>query len=309
MSYVLQHTAEAIDDKLSLIDKNKNLLPYPYQTEAASDASPLVDYKEALEDIGDGSILTSGSTVGQDIVAIILNTCKLYAGKQYIISLDITNFSDGAALELIPSFELSIVSQEETPIVNHTADSSNNFTEIINLADKTGEFVCDVILFVPTNFDTGLIIKPQIEEAQLDAGNQPILEKTTWVPYMDTIGAYVDKRFNSTNAKIKALGTLSSTETYTVDVSAEEGTEGDKNCWIPDETNGGYYNIIKVAGIKDTDNPIVDVVLSYSIDDNKQVLRAWESITRIKTYEGQIKLFANDEKPTHQFKIQLKVVR
>lgn len=201
MSYILQYTAEAIDDKLSLID-NKNLLPYPYQTKAISDAKPLIDYEEALVDIGDGSILTSGSTVGQEDVAIILNTCKLYAGKKYIISLDITNPGDVSTLEL-NSFELAITSPEEEE--DYTADSSNNFTAIVDLTDKTGEFVYDVILFVPASFNTNLIIKPKIEEARISEDDNEQITPTSWIPYGETIGSYVDARFSSTDAKIKVL--------------------------------------------------------------------------------------------------------
>ena len=51
MSYILQHTAESIDRKLGLIDENKNLLVYPYNSTLPS----------GLEDVGDGSILPVAS--------------------------------------------------------------------------------------------------------------------------------------------------------------------------------------------------------------------------------------------------------
>ncbi len=172
MSYTLQHTAEAIDYKLNLIDKNKNWLPYPYEYTPA--------LPTGLEDVGDGSILTSANTT--TVQRILLNTCSLPAGK-YTVSLDITDITE------IPVTNSAFSLEVTGTAVSKTTNSSGIVT--LNLDTTTA---VEVYLNIPSRFDTDLLIKPQIEEGET---------KTTWVPYMDKIGKYVDERFNSTSTKLK----------------------------------------------------------------------------------------------------------
>jgi hypothetical protein len=169
MSYTLIHTAEQIDHKLELVNENKNLLPYPYKT-----AFPV-----GLEDVGDGSFLTTGNTTSN--AKIFLNDCSLLAGT-YIASLEVTDITDSHETVTNPGFGLKIV-------IDGTEQPAS-FT----LSDVK---VASVYLAVPDGCSTkNLLIKPQIEASA---------EKTDWVPYMDKIGNYVDGRFNSTNTKIKVL--------------------------------------------------------------------------------------------------------
>ncbi len=173
MPYTLQHTAEAIDYKLNLIDKNKNLLPYPYPT----------TFPAGLEDVGDGSILTT-AVVGATEKEIYLNTCVLPAGN-YAVSVDTTDIIDTTKPVTNPGFSLIL----------KTADEAN-----IDVSDGSFELTTStsvkVYLRVPNVFSADLVVKPQIEEGT---------EKTAWVPYMDKIGNYVDERFNGTNTKIKVV--------------------------------------------------------------------------------------------------------
>lgn len=172
MSYTLQHTAEAIDYKLNLIEKNKNLLPYPYEYMPTLPAG--------LEDVGDGSILTSAKTTA--VQKILLNTCSLPAGK-YTVSLDIADITEVP----VPTSAFSL--EVTGTAVSATTDSSGIAT--LNLDTITA---VKVYLKIHSEFDADLLLKPQIEEGE---------NKTTWVPYMDKIGNYVDERFNSTNTKLK----------------------------------------------------------------------------------------------------------
>lgn len=79
--------------------------------------------------------------------------------------------------------------------------------------------------------------------------------------------------------------------------------------WTADATNGGYTQTVNVAGILETDTPIVDVVLVDSAATNKTLLKAYSCITRITTHDGYIKLWANDNAPESIFTIQMKVVK
>lgn len=90
------------------------------------------------------------------------------------------------------------------------------------------------------------------------------------------------------------------TVTYTVTTSTS---------WASDTTNGGYYQIIAVNGIRSTDNPIADIVLSSNISTNKAALEAWALVTRITTANNSVTLWANGDAPTTSFSFQLKVVR
>lgn len=164
MAYILQHTAEAIDHKLNLIDENKNFLEYPY----------VASLPIGFEDAGDGSILTY-QPAGATETKFLLTTCLLPAGS-YTFGLEVTD------------------------IVEKTVASHDFYLEING--DRSGnievptEAIVTVYLNVP-NFTAGLLIKPKIMRASE--------ENTAWVPYMKTIGTYVDERFNSTNTKLKVM--------------------------------------------------------------------------------------------------------
>jgi hypothetical protein len=173
MAITLDFTAEQINRRLSLIAENKNLLLYPYDT----------SLPRGLTDVGDGSILTSDRTGTYSEESFLLNDCILPAGK-YTISLDITTILEEPTN--VSGFKLKVKIDNDDPIF---------VTDTIQI-ELFKESVAVVSLVVPGSFETGLVIKPQIEEG---------IHKTAWVPNMDQIGTYVDRRFNGINAKIKVL--------------------------------------------------------------------------------------------------------
>ena len=75
----LRHTLEEIDYKLDLIDKNKNLLPYPYTYPDGSS-----DYleKNVCEDVGDGSFLITPASIPANGKSIYLTDVTLTPGKK-----------------------------------------------------------------------------------------------------------------------------------------------------------------------------------------------------------------------------------
>jgi hypothetical protein len=121
-----------------------------------------------------------------------LNAIILPAGT-YTISLEVTNI-------LKPEITIT-----DTPL---SLVLFNNDTQASEATISSGSPVT-IELDKETNFtvslvNTGmlaanLVIKPQIEMGT---------EKTNWAPNMDKIGTYVDRRFNSLNAKIKVLTNL-----------------------------------------------------------------------------------------------------
>lgn len=183
MPYTLQHCAEAIDYKLNLIDKNKNLLPYPYQTA----------FPTWLEDMGDGTLLTLTSSATVSEKKIFLNTCILSAGK-YIVSVDTTDIVDIRKSVPNPGFSLEL----------SLAGSAITIAEGGNF-ELSAETTFEVYLLVPSHFDVDLVIKPQIEVAQILEGGTLQNAPSEWVPYMHTVGSYVDERFNSTNTKLRQV--------------------------------------------------------------------------------------------------------
>jgi hypothetical protein len=172
MSYTLKHTAEELDYKLDLINKNKNLLPYPYSTA----------FPTWLEDVGDGSLLTIAAGIS---IRALLNTCILPAGK-YVISIDIADLADQPVDN--SGFSLEIISAGNTIA---STNGNNNAT-----FELSTEAAVEVYLNAATNTAVDLLVKPQIEEGE---------EKTAWAPYMRDIGSYVDERFNSVNAKLRRI--------------------------------------------------------------------------------------------------------
>ncbi len=169
MAYTFPYTAEQIEDRLNLIDKNKNLLPYPYDYSPSLPAS--------LEDVGDGSILTNST--GTSVAKVFLKAFALLEGT-YKVSTEVADIIDETEVAENPGFDLEIEGVTVT---------DGQFT-------LSTETTIEVYLKIPASFDTGLLVKPMIRKADTTAD---------WVPNMDKIGTYVDRRFNGTNAKIKVL--------------------------------------------------------------------------------------------------------
>ena len=100
----------------------------------------------------------------------------------YTASLEVTNIVDLIGTATNPGFSLKI-------IIDGTEQPAS-FTLSTTKAAR-------IYLVVPNGCSTkNLLIKPQIE-----AGDK----KTDWVPNMDKIGTYVDRRFNGINAKLKPI--------------------------------------------------------------------------------------------------------
>jgi hypothetical protein len=183
MSYTLEYTAEQINHRLDLINENKNLLPYKYSTV----------FPAGLEDVGDGSILISATHIPTLSEDILLNTCSLPAGenKKYTISLNVTDLVTEENLQ-DHAVQLVVAITDRDPIILDKSTTSM----LLDLSSEAEPVTVSVSISKGTPIVTAdALIKPQIEVGTT---------KTDWVPYMDKIGSYVDRRFNGTTAKIKA---------------------------------------------------------------------------------------------------------
>ena len=181
--YKVLPSAEAVDRRLSLIDENKNLLKYPY----------IKALPGGFTNVGDGSILTSGAYGRQSFE---LNDCLLDAGT-YIVSLAITDIIEEPTI--MTGFSLKVVDKNTNKDYTKTATPSNDDKKTFYTFTLDTESTVVVSLEIPDNVITGLLIRPQLEKYTDDG--QP----SDWVPNMDKIGTYVDRRFNGANAKIKVL--------------------------------------------------------------------------------------------------------
>lgn len=242
MSYTLQHTAEAIDYKLDLIDKTKNLLPYPYTG----------TFQNGFEDIGDGSILVNvDPSWTSEIILIDEANFTLPANTStedgttcvYKISLTATDITE-ASTELINRFSLKVTKTDGT-VYKHNDINKGVF--ILN-----SESPVKVSLLVEAGVKaSNLLLKPQIEEIVVKEDEVPTA--TSWVPYMKTMCSYIDERFTSNNAKLNVLNNylieqdiaiLAEAQKYTDDktnytVSTEDLTDGVSS--LPD---GAFYYVI-----------------------------------------------------------------
>ena len=72
---------------------------------------------------------------------------------------------------------------------------------------------------------------------------------------------------------------------------------------------GGYYKTVTVTGMRETDDPIADVLLGADVAANALYLRAWGNVSRIVTSENAVTLYANTVVPSSAFSMRLKVVR
>ena len=189
----LEYSAEQINHRLSLIDENKNLLPYPY------DDLYYANLPADLINVGDGSILTTVRS-GGSVSTLLLNDCVLEGGKNYIISLNITDILEKVVDNSLFSLKVTCDADESFTKDNITG------SDILKLSTKADDTTTTILIYlnIPATFEANLLIKPQIE-VQPIINDTPSESPSDWVPNMDKIGTYVDRRFNGTNAKIKAL--------------------------------------------------------------------------------------------------------
>ncbi len=172
--------AAVLDRKLNLIDENKNLLQYPYK---------YTELPTGLENAGDGSILTTAENIpeGNSSLIYLENTLSLPAGD-YTASIEVSDIIDITTPITEHGFSITLKTdtRDDISISDHA---------VFNVPSDIPENIpVKVYLKVPADFTAGLVIKPMVEKG---------LEKTNWVPYMKTIGSYVDERFNSTNTKLR----------------------------------------------------------------------------------------------------------
>lgn len=174
--YTLEYTAEQINRRLDLINENNNLLAYPYDSVARIDS---------IDDIGDGSFLTTSAYAGDGGYITLQGDFALSAGT-YAISISVVDAIDTTTLVENPGFSLELRVDGELLV---ETDDKTYFT-------LDNDTAIAVLLYVPESFNANLLVKPQIERGTL---------ATDWKPFMDNIGTYVDERFNGTNAKIRVL--------------------------------------------------------------------------------------------------------
>lgn len=179
MSTITSFSAQELRDKLDLIDLNKNLLPYPYITG--------IELPKEIEDVGDGSFLTTNTTVSEK--NIFLTEFTLEKDCKYTVSLDVTDALTNLQKDYIDhgiTFEITY---------NNDTNSFSSVNSTMGL-NTMGVTSYKIYLKIPEGLPAGLLIKLQIEKGDT---------QTVWVPYMSTLGNYVDERFNSTNAKLRLL--------------------------------------------------------------------------------------------------------
>lgn len=103
---------------------------------------------------------------------------------------------------------------------------------------------------------------------------------------------------SSASAALKNLGAASTT-TFTVNLPVS---------WAA-YASGGYYQQINVAGMTESDNPVVDIILSTDIAASKLQLEAWACVSLIKTFNGSIQVFCFEKAPTVAMNVQMLCVR
>lgn len=70
-----------------------------------------------------------------------------------------------------------------------------------------------------------------------------------------------------------------------------------------------YTQEIVVEGMKETDNPIVDIVLDEDISTALLQEKNWGNVSKIKTEDNKIIVYCNKKKTTIDLQIQMKIVR
>lgn len=82
----------------------------------------------------------------------------------------------------------------------------------------------------------------------------------------------------------------------------------DTNPWVATDNGAPYIQKVNITEIKETDYPIIDILLSDSYDIAMDQLNSYSKIYKVTTADGYIKVYAT-EPTTSLIKIQIKVDR
>ena len=104
------------------------------------------------------------------------------------------------------------------------------------------------------------------------------------------------------NQKIVDL-VVSGGGSMSVTYTAEIGT-----VWATGDSSE-YLQTIEIPGILATDNPIVDLIQSTSIETAKNELDAWSLVSKITTQNDNITVYCYDSAPSININIQILCVR
>ena len=73
--------------------------------------------------------------------------------------------------------------------------------------------------------------------------------------------------------------------------------------------NDHYEQKIMIDGVKETDNPIVGLLMSGTVDDINEQMDSWGCIQRITCGSGFITVYCYDDLPEIDITVQIKIVR
>ena len=105
--------------------------------------------------------------------------------------------------------------------------------------------------------------------------------------------------YASTKALVDGLSTKSEFKRYTALIP---------NSWAQGQ-NGEYTQEVEVAGILETDTPMIDLILSDDIENSKSQIEAWSCVSRITTNTNKIKVYCFENAPTMEFQVQIICIR
>ncbi len=163
-----------------------------------------------------------------------------------------------------------------------------------------------------TDWKTNDIVKEtdfnRIEKGVGDLySGEAVSDITELVSVNDTDVLSVFRTVNSAvvryKAKLSSLVTFlekifAKTVTYTASVTSSGWTG----------SSAPYTVTVSVSGIKSTDNPLIDLITSDTVDTAEEQTINWGYVYKIVTNTDSIQLYAR-EKPSVDLSLQLKVVR
>ena len=92
--------------------------------------------------------------------------------------------------------------------------------------------------------------------------------------------------------------TVSASKYYTVILKASD--------W---NSSAPYTQTVNVEGIKDADNPIIDINMSDTTNNSANLLKAWMLVGRVATNNDSITAYCYEEKPEIDIVVNLMVVK
>lgn len=276
------------------------------------------------------------ATGTNDLVADI--DVNLTTGVITVTKKDGTAETFDTAIEKVPA-KFEVVESGDTFALKITnMDGTSTQTDITNFMNIYNFNNSDNITFEVTGEGTEKTVTAKIKANSIGLDKLSLSVVSTLEGYMTSArDSATAAKTSETNARSSELNALEAKNTAvtkateaTNSASAAKTSETNAEYWAKQAQSSGssktaiytatipsagwttsapYYVDIAIAGLLETDNPMITPVYTGTVGTDTAIKEAWNKIDRATTGSNSLRVYAFEEVPTTDIPVQLQVVR